>query len=352
MRRPAAPALSNRRRPPALPLLAGLAALVLALLGTAAAEERSTALERERSAAPDGVLSLSAPSLRAYVEGGAPRAYALFVLFVVADADKCAPCAPMRAALGRAAAQYHALPRRDRAPHPVFFAEMRLALDNRALLQDYAIEHVPILFHFAPSAAGGPTFPRPLSSLSREGYPIEQLGVSANAIKSFVNRKTGARLQVMRGDYQIPFASSVRAMMPALLFAAAALAAVAVFLGWVYSPMFWFTLCVLVYLYSVGGGHYTWINNTPFAVVDSNGRSQYVSEGSRNQYAAEGMFVSLTCSAISAIVIGINELPRLLVPGHKQTTVGFVLIAVVFVSTCTLLGLYNLKMPSYLRYDQ
>lgn len=261
----------------------------------------------------------------------------------------CKPCAPMGKELRRVAKAYYSLAKREQATHPVFFAEFKLSLDDRKFLADYAVEHVPIFHYFGPVSRRN--FPAPLATYRRDTFPVEEVGYGSNAIKAFVNSKVRSRLHVVRGDYQIPFASTVRSLMPALLAIAGAVAAAAVFMGWIHSPMFWFALCVLVYMYSVGGGHYAWINNSPFAVVNSNGHTQYVSDGSRNQYAAEGMFVSITCSAISAIVIGINELPRLIPPGGKQATVGFVLIFVVFACTTTLLGLYTLKMPAYLRYE-
>jgi OST3 / OST6 family, transporter family len=326
-----------------------LTMLVLSAERSAAAsnDDRIAKLDQVRRSKPDGVLGLNADTFRKYIEA-APSTYSLFVLFI-ADASMCKPCVPMRKELGRAAAAYYGLPERQMARHPVFFAELKLSLDDRAFLNDYSIEHVPIFHHFGPTSRR--LFPAALVSFPSDGYAVEKLGVSSNAIKAFVNAKAGSRMQVVRGDYQIPFASTVRAMMPALVSAAGLVAATAVYLGWVNRPMFWFVLCVVVYMYSVGGGHYTWINNSPFAVVNSHGVAQYISDGSRNQYVAEGMLVSVTCSAISAIVIGINELPRLLAPGVKQATIGFAMVFVVFACTTLLLSLYTLKMPAYLRYE-
>jgi hypothetical protein len=332
-------------------LLAGATLLWLACWASTVAalsdSERVATLDQVSRGKRDGVLSLNAASFRKYVETS-PRSYSLLVLFV-ADASICKPCAPMRTEFGRAAAEYAKLSTSRQARHPVFFAELKLSLDDRSFLSDYGIEHVPILHRFGPGKSK--PYPGVLSSFAGEGLAIEQAGFSLNAIKRFVNSRVRSRLPVVRGDYQIPFASTVRTMMPLIVTAAAAGAALAVFLGWVRRPMFWFGCCVVVYMYSVGGGHYTWINNSPFAVVNADGVPQYVSEGSRNQYVAEGMFVSLTCSAISAIVILINELPHVFSAKNGQTAVGLVLACVVFACITTLLSLYQLKMPSYLQYE-
>lgn len=318
-----------------------------AVISFASPRDRLAKLNSVRATKRDGLLILNQQSFRKYVEPSS-RPYSLFVL-ITADPSICPACGKMKADFAAVSGSYYSLPSNLQARHHVFFAELRISTSFRELLSDYGISHVPMLHHFPPGSSK--SFPAPLAAAPGASYDMERLGVSKNSFKLFVNAQAGARFPVQRAGYEIPFASRVRSLMPAIATCAGLFAAAAAYSGWMGQPMFWFGVCVLVYMYSLGGGHYTWINDSPFAVVDSQGTTQYVAEGSRNQYVAEGMFVSLACTVISAVLIATNELPRLIPSKGGQTVVGLTMSFLVSIFILMLLGLYFVKMPSYLKYE-
>lgn len=310
--------------------------------------ERISKLDEVRRGKRDGVLSLNIGHFRKYIESS-PRSYSIVVLFI-ADSTICKPCGPMRHQLGKIAAEYYSLPKRGQSSKPLYFASISIGMQDREFLADYGIEHVPILYHFG--AGKSKKFPRKLDTRSSgDSYQVEQEGIGANGMKRFVNDRTGSKLKAIRGDYSIQFAPVVRKMMPMIALAVMSFVFVAALMGWYKQPLFWFVCCLVVYMYSVGGGHYTWINNSPFARVNGDGIVHYIAEGSRNQYVAEGMFVAATCGALTAIAISLNELPRVLPNKAAQNLIGLTLAATGFVCIGLLLSLYQLKMSSYLRYD-
>lgn len=334
---------------PGLALVRLSAAVILcaAVITFASPSDRVAKLNAVRATKRDGLLILNPETFRKYVEPSS-RPYSLFVL-ITADSSICAACSAMKAEFAAVSGSYYDLPSNRQAGHDVFFAELRISTSFRELLYDYGISHVPILHHFP--AGSSKSFPARLADAPGGSFDIERLGVSKNGFMHFVNTEAGARFPAQRAGYEIPFASFVRSMMPVIVTCAGLFAATAAYAGWMGQPMFWFGVCVLVYLYSLGGGHYTWINDSPFAVVDSRGSTQYVAEGSRNQYVAEGMFVSLACTVISSVLIAANELPRLIPSKRAQTTVGLTMSFAVSIFIVMLLGLYFFKMPSYLKYE-
>lgn len=324
------------------------ALLICSVSGGPTDAERVSKLNEVRRGKRGGVLTFNIPHFRKYIEAS-PRSYSMIVLFV-ADPSICKPCRPMRQQLEKIAGEYYGGSQRSQASHPVYFASLSIGMEDRQFLGEYGIEHVPILYHFGPGKSQ--KFPATLQTrTSADSYQVEQSGIGANAMKMFINERTGSRLRAVRGDYTIPFAPVVRQLKPVIFLVVGLLAALSTFMGWYKQPMFWFVCCVIVYMYSIGGGHYTWINNSPFASVNGDGMTQYVADGSRNQYVAEGMFVSLTCGAITVIAISINELPKFVPNKGGQNLIGLSLAGVCFVCTTLLLGLYQLKMSSYLRYD-
>lgn len=339
--------MSRLRTGDSVMLTAIITCSLFAAISALSDSDRVAKLEDVRRGKRDGLLVLNSDSFRKYIEPPL-RSYSVMVL-MTADPSICKVCAHMKREFTTLAADYYKLPSRLQARHPVFFAELKLSLQNQELLTDYGIEHVPILHHFGPAKAK--QFPGKISGFAQNGYEIEKKGVSVNSLKDFVNGQTGARFSVTRGSYEIPFASSVRSMMPGIVTGVALFAATSAYLGWVQQPMFWFGICVMVYLYSLGGGHYTWINNSAFAVVDANGATRYVAEGSRNQHVAEGMLVSLACTVISAVLIVAIELPHLVRSKGGQTIFGLTLAVLVSICITMLLGLYFLKVPGYLKYE-
>jgi OST3 / OST6 family, transporter family len=326
--------------------------LVLVALAAAAGglsdADRVAKLDSVRAGKRDGVLSLTIDTFRKYVET-APRSYSLLVL-LTADPSMCKPCEVMRREFGDASAGYYKASQSVRSSHPVFFAELKLSLADQTFLAEYGIQHVPVLYHFGPALKN--KYPSKLVVPGPSSYDLQGQGIGANPIKTFINARTRSKLPVTRSNYQIPFVSTVRTFLPAIFMTLAAIELTAIYLGWIYQPLFWFACVVVVYMYSVGGGHYSWIHDTAFAVVGQSGDMQYVADGSRNQYVAEGMFVSFTCSTISALIIAINEMPRFISSKNSQTAVGLSLFVLTVASITALLLLYNVKMPSYMVYDQ
>jgi hypothetical protein len=331
-------------------MLAAVCILVLASLAAASGDtERVAKLESVRKSKIDSVVSFTADSFRRYIEVSGFRSYSLIVMFT-ADESMCKPCEVMRKEFGATAKEYYAAPKSLRPSHPVFFADFKLSPGDVAFLKDYGIQHVPMVYHFEKGSL--PKHPSKLVDPGPNSYNLQEEGIGVNPIKSFVNSRTRSKLAITRANYEIPFVSTVRALFPVIFSVLFGIALLAVFMGWFRQPFFWFVCVVVVYMYSVGGGHYSWIHNSAFAVVDRSGKMQFIAEGSRNQYVAEGIFVSLTCSTISALVIAINELPKFIAAKGSQTFVGISLFVLTLAAIMSLLLLYNLKMPSYLIWDQ
>lgn len=283
------------------------------------------------------VVTLDIPTFKRYVED-APRSYSLFAMFS-ADAKLCQPCATVKKSIQQVAQDYYALPKSKAAKQPIFFIEVRLTTSDQEFLMLYEIRHVPVVYRFPPGSSKA--FPKALSDKSHDFYPLQQVGIGVNTLKEFINARTRSKMPMPRTNYQIPFVETVRMFMPLIIILVVAFASIAIFTGAYKNPMLWFGLVCLVYIFSVGGGHYSWIHKSPLAVVDKNGYTQYIASGSRSQYVAEGFFVSATCVSISALVILIQELPSVLPHKGGQTVVGSVLVFLTFFAIYTLLVLYT-----------
>lgn len=283
------------------------------------------------------LISASISKFRSYVEV-VPRSYSLVVMFS-ADQSFCQPCGQMREQLRLVSKEYNSVPNRKSGKQPTFFAEVKLSASDQSFLATYGIRHVPILYHF-PSGKSK-QFPKVLGDKSSDYFNLQQLGFSANLMKQFVNERTGSQMRVVRGGYEISFVQTVRQLMPYIFALLGIGVGIVLYTGVYKSPMLWFAVVVVVYIFSVGGGHYSWIHNTPLAVVDKNGRMQYIASGSRSQYVAEGFFVSLTCVCISGLVIAIQELPSVIPQKSGQTAVGLSMFLMTFGAIGALLLLYQ-----------
>lgn len=299
--------------------------------------DRVSSLASIRGSRRQGLLPLDIPSFETFVET-APRSYHLFVM-ISADEALCKPCAPVRTHLEKLASDYENLPRNKQSSKPVFFAELKISGQDQEFLMKYGVQHVPLFYAFR--AGDSQSFPTQLKEDSPNNYVIQKLGVGPNNLKQFVNSRSGSRMTIVRGGYQIPFVDTVRMFLPIILSIVAMAAGLAVITGAYKSPMLWFGVVVLVYIFSVGGGHYSWIHNTPLAVVNNDGVFEYIASGSRSQYVAEGFFVSVTCVSISVLVILIQELPAVLPNKAGQTIVGSFMVMMTVVAITALLVMYQ-----------
>lgn len=299
--------------------------------------ERLRMLKKESESTRSKVVVISVKEFRAVVEA-TPRSYSLFVMFS-ADPSLCEPCAKMREQFKILSSDYSSLSSRKAAKAPAFFVEVKLSSSDVEFLGTYGIKHVPILHHFA---SGRTSYPRQLKEGTSDSFNLQEFGYSANAMKSFVNDRSGSKMQVIRGGYEIPFVQTVRQAMPYIFTVIGLASGVALYTGAYKSPMLWFGLVVLVYIFSVGGGHYSWIHNTPLVVVDKNGSFQYIAGGSRSQYVAEGFFVSFTCVCISGLVIAIQELPSFLSQKSAQSIVGLGMCSMTMCAIGALLAVYQM----------
>lgn len=320
--------------------LLSLSALLASLFHAAAAASDAATLEsltRSQASTRDSLLPLSVDQLRPIIETAHPS-FALFVVFT-ADPKICQPCSQVRASVASVSVEYASLTQRKSAKHPVFFVEVKLSSVDTEFLSAYAVRHVPILYHFGTSRSS--SFPKALDPQSPNSFNFQELGFGPNIIKQFVNKHTGAKLQIVRGGYSIPFVETVRSVMPIIFIIACSCAGLAVATGAYKNPMLWFALVVLVYIFSVGGGHYSWIHNTPLVVVNKDGHFEYIAGGSRSQYVAEGFFVSVTCVAISGLVILIQKLPSVLPNKTSQSAAGMAMVTMTASAISALLVLYQ-----------
>lgn len=298
---------------------------------------RLSELQSMKHSASSRLLKFTIDTFEKYIES-APRSYSIFVLFT-ADPSMCKPCVPMRAQLEKVAKDYEKLPDKKKSSKPVFFAEIRISPNDQNFLGKYAIRHVPIFYAFRTGSSR--TYPKAIEDKSPDNYPTQEVGIQANQMKNFVNARTGARFAIVRGGYQIPFVQTVRAFMPVILMIVGLSALLAVVTEAYKNPMFWFGLVMLVYIFSVGGGHYSWIHNQPLAVVNKDGITEYIAGGSRSQYVAEGFFVSATCVSISVLVILLQELPSVLPDKGGQTVVGLGMVMMTMLAIMALLVMYQ-----------
>ncbi|PXF48881.1 putative dolichyl-diphosphooligosaccharide--protein glycosyltransferase subunit 3 [Gracilariopsis chorda] len=315
--------------------------------GAGSDSKRLAQLERRRDRSPSGLIPFNIEEFQDVVEA-APRSYSLFVMFS-ADSSLCQPCASTKRIIGMIAKEYYALPSSKSSSKPVFFAVVNVKTTDQEFLIRYGLRHVPVFYHFGRSKSK--TYPKQLDERSADNYPV-QAGLGANTLREFINSRCGSRLRVVRGNYQIPFVETVRMFKPFILFGVLAIAAVVVFTGAYKSPMLWFAVVMLIYIFSVGGGHYSWIHNSPLAVVNQHGVTEYIAGGSRSQYVAEGFFVSATCVSISILVILVQELPSVIPNKHGQTAAGLFFLFLTSVAITFLLTLYHSKMPQYLQYNE
>lgn len=235
------------------------------------------------------LIPLQIDQFRKIVES-APRSYSLIALFS-ADKQYCPHCDSIRIQLDRVANEYYYNPTQQSKSTHVFFVDVHIQTTDQQFLMDYNIRQVPLLYHFSHGTKRA--FPKHISEHDPDKYPFEK-GFAANIIKKYVNDRCRSHMIVRRGGYRIMFKSVMKTVLPILFVIASFGVVFAVYNGTYKNPMLWFTLVMLVYIYSVGGGHYSWIHDTPFFVVDNDGQTQYFARGSRSQFGAEGFMVSVT----------------------------------------------------------
>lgn len=299
--------------------------------------QRSSKLEALKQSSFSGMISLDIPTFQEVAEE-APRSYHL-VFMISADASICKPCVPVRKQLDKLSKEYQRLPQRKKSSKPVFFAELKVTAQNQQFLAQYGIRQVPILY--ALRAGTTRSFPKDLGAETPDSYSFQHAGGGLNQLKEFINARTGSRFAIVRGGYQIPFVQTVKMYMPLIVIIVGLSIAVAIASEAYRSPMFWFALVMLVYIFSVGGGHYSWIHNTPLAVVNKEGAYEYIASGSRSQYVAEGFFVSATCVTISVLVILIQELPSVIPNKSAQNLVGSAMVMMTILAITSLLIMYH-----------
>lgn len=326
-------------------VLFSLSVLVLSVtvIDALSDSSRLSELQSMKRSASSSLLKFTIDTFEKYIES-APRSYIIFVIFT-ADQSICKPCGPMRRQIEIIAKDYEKLSDRKKSSKPVFFAEMKISPNDQKFLGKYGIRHVPIFYAFRTGSFR--TYPKAIEDKSPDNYPIQEVGIQANPMKEFVNARTGAKFALVRGGYQIPFVQTVRAFMPVILMVVGLSALSAVVTGAYKSPMLWFGVVVLVYIFSVGGGHYSWIHNQPLAVVNKDGITEYIASGSRSQYVAEGFFVSATCVSISVLVILIQELPSVIPNKGGQTMVGLGMMMMTSLAIVALLVTYQFVSFSY-----
>lgn len=311
---------------------------LLSISTTLAASDSQRLSKLKSLASSSKLISFNVDEFERFVEA-APRSYNLFVL-LTAHPSICKPCGPMRSQLKKVISDFYSLSGSKRSSKPTFFAELQVSSSEQVFLKKYNVDHVPIFYAF--KAGTSRSYPTDLSPDSLDKYPIQSLGLSPNGLKQFINHRSGSRMKVVRGDTQIPFVQSVRTFMPAIILFTIIAALICIVTEAYKNPMLWFFLIVLVYIFSVGGGHYSWIHNTPLAVTNNEGNWQYVAPGSRSQYVAEGFFVSATCVSISVLVILIQEMPSVIPDKGSQTFLGLFMLFMTSIAIGALLALYYL----------
>lgn len=321
-------------------LLLALFLVTLQCLGQSsiAVQSDSTRLAQLTNAQKSSsLIPMSIDMLRSFIEV-APRSYSIMLL-LSAPPNICKACGNVEKLFTSISKDYKHLPKSSQASKPLFFVLVRITGSEKEFMTLYDLRHIPVIYFMG--ASNRKTFPKPLSDSSPDSYPFQNFGGRIDTIKQFINDKSGSRLRVVRGGYQIPFVETVRAFKP-LIFTMAGSVAFMVFATGAYNkPMLWFALAMLVYIFSVGGGHYSWINKTPFAVVNEQGETEYLAAGSRSQYAAEGFLVSATCVTISVMVIFIRELPSFIPNKNFQLFVGTGLLSMTSIAISLLLVVFH-----------
>lgn len=317
-------------------IIAACALLLLLLAQPCTADtdaERVAKLSKVVASKESGMLSFSIETFMKYIEAPG-RSFSAFVFFT-ADGSICQPCPQMQHAVSKVAQEYRNLPKSQRANRPVFFASLKLSGADQEFLQRYGIDKVPVLYHFNPRSQ----YPTQLEG--PDAYQVVSLGLGVNNIRQFVNARVGSQFRIVRSNYDVPFVSTVRKWRP-MLIAAFVLGAVAVIRAHLYaSPMFWFVTVVAVYIFSVGGGHFSWIHDTPLFRVNRDGLPEFFAGGARTQFVAEGFLVSIACVMISAFVILIQEMPHFIDNKSLQGAGGITLTLMIYFLISMLMALYH-----------
>lgn len=293
--------------------------------------DRIATMESASAAKPSAMLNFNIGTFQKYIEAPS-RSYGVFVFFT-ADPAQCKPCAMMQPVVIRAAREYRALRPGRKTRRRVFFAVLQLSERDGEFLRRYGMERVPLLHYFGPRARPGPLAGPDLFRWSSQG-------VGLNDLRRFVNERTGSRMQIPE-EGEVPFVATVKQYRSVLLSTAVLGTPIVLRTRAHKLPMFWFACVMIVYIFSIGGAHYSWRHNMPLYVVDRDGTRQFMLNEARSQYAAEGFFISAMCVIISVFIVLIQELPRFVGSRASQTFGGVLLATMTFVAVYVLLTLYQ-----------
>lgn len=297
-------------------------------------DARLADLTRLQRASRNGVIPFSTAAFSDFLEAS-PRSYGVIVAMTT---HNCQECPRVTREMARVAAEYRDLPARRSARAPLFFAALQFSPGDEPFFVRYRMRHVPVVYYFRPGRADVAA----MDEHSPDNFPMQRLELGANTLREFVNARTGARLKVVKANYKVPFVGTVRQYRGVILLLVMFVAIGAVYTHIYKKPMFWFALVMLVYIFSVGGGHYSWIHDVPLVVVNHNGVTEYVTAGSRSQYVAEGFFVSATCVSISVLVILINELPSMVPDKEVHAFAGIILFSLTIFAITILVLLFSI----------
>jgi len=283
-----------------------------------------------------GLITLTKGTFRKYIEGSSTRDYSLFVYFT-ADSSICQPCAAMQSEVDRVSREFHASGGAGKKKS-VYFAALKLSTADQDFLAAYQIQRVPLFYYFNTNTR----YPRAIGDAGdRNMYDVAHNGMASNAIKAFVNARSGSSMRVIRGNYAVPFRAAVNSLKPLIGGVLAVALAGVLRTGIWRNNFFWFGILVFIYIFSVGGGHFSWIHDTPIYKVNQHGVPEFIAGGARSQYVAEGFFVSVTCVSISALIILVQEMPKFVPSGSTQSLIGISLSACTFFAISALLALYH-----------
>ena len=272
-----------------------------------------------------------------------PRPFSLVITLL---ADGCAACDEAAKLLHESAKAFASGPPSARPSTPVVFGAVTVSSSDKSFLATTGITHVPKVYHLSPSVkwpvvmAGGPNDLPAKSELTQAG------------VRGWLNSVLGSRLAVRRSNYAVPFVPVIKALSPLLGAAGIAGAAAVGWTGAWRSPWLYFAMLMGVYTFSLAGGHYAWIHNVPWAVVDANGVTRYVADGNRAQYGAEGVATATGCVLMGGLWVVVHELPSWLGQGAGSLSraASWAAALAIWFGWTALVGLYAGKMPGYLTY--
>jgi len=117
---------------------------------------------------------------------------------------------------------------------------------------------------------------------------------------------------------------------------------------WIQIPLFWFTLSMGTYVFSMAGIVFNSIHSPPWNYYNPQSKqTMYIYPSSRHQFVAEGMILAALLSGVSLSIVGFGYLiPKL--KENRQKRVAFVILAFVFFTLYSqLLKVFRMKYGWY-----